>query len=1057
VVLDISSLNKGLNVVVVYAENVWRNGYDDDFRKHKEIASNPYKLIKLFLSGMKNNYFIKIFLILFLAIPFLSYSADSGCLSDQKVVFSHRSGFYDTGFTLRLSHPQDDAVIRFTLDGSEPDEGSEVFAEGVTVMDRSNLPLSISLIATGEDWIPPGDVHRQAQVVAARAFINGCNPSPVSYAVYFINENRSFQHQIPVLSIITDKRNFFDTTTGIYVKGNRAVANYDRRGEQWERPIHLDFFETDGSVVYSGGAGVRLHGGTSRKFPQKSLRVYFRNEYGNNRLQYQVFPDLPVESFKRLILRSSGHDDKFTMIRDGMMSTLLRNTHLDVMAFRAAAVYINGEYWGIHNIRERLDKYYIQSHHDVDPENIDLLAYTRHIADQGDDEHYKYLLEFLEKSEMSDDSVFHFVGTLMDIDNYTDYKISEIIFYRWDTGNIRHWRERSPDGRWRWMMFDMDTGYGGFWALDEPWNFNMLKYNTEAAGPWRHLLGHDHNQPLATFLLRKLLENPGYRQKFVSRFADLLNTNFLPGVALSLIDEMSGAIAEEMPFHIQRWNRIESLEAWHGHLDHMRSFARFRPDIQRQQIIEFFELDTTVNVVVDVNRRHSGSVKLNTIHIQSSTPGVSEEVYPWQGIYFKGQNITLTALPAYGYEFSHWEGDVHAAGPEITLEADGDIFVKAHFKRTLKPVFVHNWLFNSSVPNDIPLEKLDPVFSQVPGASLVFESCLPGYPFYKDHSMWRKASMERRNKPTSLNYHPETNRSIPFDKAGILGLQIRQPFLAGEKLNTLIFHLPTTGYSDIVLRMAVMDERAVSSMKIDYSVDENSGWTTTGLRDPYRGLFPDVYILSEIDFSSIEGVNNNPEFKVRIRFDGELLMMDHGNRVTFNNITLEGIPLPTYTITCIPPYNGKVEPSGIIELFRGEKVEFQIMSDEGYELTDIQLDGISVMSQLIRTENNNSLFRLQEISSDHELSVVFSSVSQEDTERHLLISPNPAQNQVSVKADRFIHRIEMSTLNGQLVFRATYPDPEVVVLDISGLNNGLYVVVVYTENAIYAGKLFVAR
>jgi hypothetical protein len=186
-------------------------------------------------------------------------------------------------------------------------------------------------------------------------------------------------------------------------------------------------------------------------------------------------------------------------------------------------------------------------------------------------------------------------------------------------------------------------------------------------------------------------------------------------------------------------------------------------------------------------------------------------------------------------------------------------------------------------------------------------------------------------------------------------------------------------------------------------------------------------------------------------------MMDHGNRVTFNNITLEGIPLPTYTITCIPPYNGKVEPSGIIELFRGEKVEFQIMSDEGYELTDTQLDGISVMSQLIRTENNNSLFRLQEISSDHELSVVFSSVSQEDTERHLLISPNPAQNQVSVKADRFIHRIEMSTLNGQLVFRATYPDPEVVVLDISGLNNGLYVVVVYTENAIYAGKLFVAR
>jgi hypothetical protein len=98
------------------------------------------------------------------------------------------------------------------------------------------------------------------------------------------------------------------------------------------------------------------------------------------------------------------------------------------------------------------------------------------------------------------------------------------------------------------------------------------------------------------------------------------------------------------------------------------------------------------------------------------------------------------------------------------------------------------------LPNDTPLESIEPFYSRHANSLLTYTSSLEGYPFHEEHEYWRKASLERRNAPTDINYLEELNNDIPFDDSGMRGIQVRQPLASGSRENTLIFHLPTTGY-----------------------------------------------------------------------------------------------------------------------------------------------------------------------------------------------------------------------------------------------------------------------
>lgn len=211
------------------------------------------------------------------------------------------------------------------------------------------------------------------------------------------------------------------------------------------------------------------------------------------------------------------------------------------------------------------------------------------------------------------------------------------------------------------------------------------------------------------------------------------------------------------------------------------------------------------------------------------------------------------------------------------------------------------WYFGDEMVNNTPLESIEASYSLVDAARIRFHSALEGYPFDEEHPQWRKASMERRNRPTDLNYHPTGNDGRSFDANRMRALQIRQPFTGNGGENTLIFEAPTTGMDGVVLRFAAMDEGAADALLIDYSVDgtngsQNSGrsWTTEGLEQYHFALEP-TFRLYQIDFREIEAARDNPNFQIRIRFDGDpaLLADDSGHRVTFNNISITSAPEDT--------------------------------------------------------------------------------------------------------------------------------------------------------------------
>ncbi len=216
---------------------------------------------------------------------------------------------------------------------------------------------------------------------------------------------------------------------------------------------------------------------------------------------------------------------------------------------------------------------------------------------------------------------------------------------------------------------------------------------------------------------------------------------------------------------------------------------------------------------------------------------------------------------------------------------------------------IHFWYLSNELPNNTPFEELDAFYSVMEDPAFIeYHSALEGYPFDSEHPNWRKASMERRNNPTEINYRPLANEGLPYDAEEMRGIQVKQPFTGDGGENTMIFHLPTTGYENIVFMFAAVDEGAAEELLVDYSVDEPTpSWTTDGLTISTFSL-AENYNLFTIDFSEdgddIEAVNDNPHFKIRIRFDGSDMEEDDGNRVTFNNISLDGSPLDE---TNLPP------------------------------------------------------------------------------------------------------------------------------------------------------------
>lgn len=580
-------------------------------------------------------------------------------LESRSPAFSHESGFYENTIHLELAHANPKATIYFTLDGSVPDSSSFIYEQPIYITNRTDsIPFLANIPTTPDtapDWFvwkePIGNIFKGTSITAI-AVEPGLDPSFPSRKAFFIHEEGRDRFSLPVVSLSMDPDHLLGDD-GIY-------TNFSRRGRDWEKPVHIDFFETDGTTAFSTNAGIRVHGGNSRRYALKSLRLYFRGEYGASHISHQIFPDKDIKVFERLILRNSGSDWARTYFRDAALQKLADEYPLmDKQYFRPAAVFINGEFWGIMNIRDRLDNQYLETHHDVDRHNVDVLSRIQTV-EYGSRSTYPQLIDHWSNSDMNNPDVWADITELMDVTNFMNYHILQTFIMNTDQPgkNVQFWRSDEFDGKWRWMIYDLDDAFW-FGEHNGP-DRNGLIFNT----------GLDHidspnvrprdeeptwapNGPQQTRPLRSMLQNDEFRNRFIHQFSNYLNTRYQPDHVHGIIDSLKQILSPHMGEHIDRWHRPESEIGWENRIYLMKDFAEQRPVFMWNHLEEFFRLSSpdTITLIHDFSL---ADIYIEGMPLNYSTPGFSRKDSTWSGMYFPDIPLTITLNNKSQETFSGW-------------------------------------------------------------------------------------------------------------------------------------------------------------------------------------------------------------------------------------------------------------------------------------------------------------------------------------------------------------------------------------------------------------------
>ena len=329
------------------------------------------------------------------------------------LVFSHQSGFYETSFDLNIYINNSNLKIHYTTNGSIPKHTDSVFKQPIRISDVSQKKNILSEIPTSERWEAPRNTVNKATIIRAIAFNDTIAVTPIYSKTYFLEqENR---YSFPIVSIITDSLNLFQLDSGIYIIGNNL--NYSKRGKAWERLAHLEYFDVNGKSQLSQNMGIRIHGNKGRTFPQKSMRLYARSEYGESKFNYQFFLNKPTTEFKRLVLRSASSNDwKNTLFKNELAQELTSTLNLSYQANIPVIVFINGEYWGIHHLSERIDEYYLNEYYGANKDSISLLS-NNGIVEQGSATDFLELINYINTHSLIDSTHYNNVAEQLDINN----------------------------------------------------------------------------------------------------------------------------------------------------------------------------------------------------------------------------------------------------------------------------------------------------------------------------------------------------------------------------------------------------------------------------------------------------------------------------------------------------------------------------------------------------------------------------------------------------------------------------------------------------------------
>ena len=388
----------------------------------------------------------------------------------------------------------------------------------------------------------------------------------------------------------------------------------------------------------------------------------------HSKLNYPFFSQAPnVTRFKKIVLRNNGGNFGKGYIEDPMMQSLVDDRNMDYQKYRPVIVFINGKYFGLHQLIEPSNHDYVYSNYGLEKDQIDFFDYGG-IMKQGTPEDWQQLIQRLKfyaginATKVMTDAVFQQFKDKVDIYNFIDYMAFEIYINNtdWPYNNCRYWRERSSEGRWRWLIYDVDFGFGNYGYTDEA---ALVSHNTLAFA-LENTKGDDDypNGSDYTYPLRAMLQNQTFKEDFINRFATLLATNFNPERVSKRIDKMANEIKDEVSRDQKRWDISGD---WTDYLQNMKDFANERPAYIYRFIGEQFGCDTMCTVEISSS---GGIVTVNDMPIKESS---------MTGTYFTGVPLRLKAIPEGGRVFKKWS-DGNTQNPR-RLTLGGDV--------TISPVF----------------------------------------------------------------------------------------------------------------------------------------------------------------------------------------------------------------------------------------------------------------------------------------------------------------------------------------------------------------------------------
>lgn len=620
-----------------------------------------------------------------------------------EVEFSRPAGIYPTAFNLSLTAPEG-YTIYYTTDGSDPSDAKNssrrTYGSAIRLSDTSSVswgPVTRAWANYSGGASPSVSTQLGAHVIKAYA-VKGSESTGVYTGTYFITPNLE-QYNVPVISIslplseMIGSQGFYSNYTG-----GGSITDPRVRAE-----AVMEVFDEEGARVGNSIVELAVSGNGSSGFRMKSMRIYYKGALNedaglHNDLNYDFFDGLAVDnngaaitSFSRLLLRNSGNDCGTSYIRDAYMQRVSAGLNVDVMASASTLVFINGEFWGVYNMRERYSPEYVENHYGVDKENVCVIesdysqVHTNTNADfvlgtgvEGDQDPFNELVQYMRDHDLANTEHYAHVCEQLDIDSFIDMWVIRLFFVArdWPENNIKVWRNKNPDDpsgmdtKWHFVLLDMDMGLSFYDFTTETENFFWAFDSGSVTGT----------------IMRALMKNQEFRSRFFVRYYELVTEHFTPEY---LTEEFEALYAERnplMPLQRNRWSGDgASVTTWEAAAGRIRRFITQRQDyalnhlysrfgISEEEILTMSQKKLTVNF-------HSGraDVTLNGEAIESGHVIKLED----------GQTLTLalSAVAKEGYTvtsitFTDREGQSQTVeGTRVTLQISNGGTVSITAKR----------------------------------------------------------------------------------------------------------------------------------------------------------------------------------------------------------------------------------------------------------------------------------------------------------------------------------------------------------------------------------------